>query len=155
MIVGCTTAAKHRRMRERKVQFLRIWNPLFCLALQRVGRSFWLEFKFHLMHVCHQERSFFVAILIVIIFYTDMGHAVQSRCCRKRRHDMSVLNNRPNPLLDIDFLFQTTCHSLEYDSLFKVYTYSYISSCTTVGQRIDTLENDTWSEMGKHCRAAD
>ena len=37
----------------------------------------------------------------------------------------------------------------EYDSLFKVYPYSCVFSCTTVRQRNDILGNDTWSEMGK------
>ena len=33
----------------------------------------------------------------------------------------------------------------------ELYPYSCVFSCTTVKQRNDTLGNDTWSEMGKHC----
>ena len=39
---------------------------------------------------------------------------------------------------------------LRLDSLYKLYPYSWVFFCVTVKQRNDTLENDTWSEMGKH-----
>ena len=43
----------------------------------------------------------------------------------------------------------------EYGSLFQLYPYSRVFSCATVKQRNNTLGNDTWSEMGKHCNATE
>ena len=41
----------------------------------------------------------------------------------------------------------------EYDSLFQLYPYACVFSCTTIKQRNDSLGNDTCSEMGKLCNA--
>ena len=68
----------------------------------------------------------------------------QAYCLDKHDHHV-ILANRP--------ISDHVSLPRECDSLLKVHPYSCVFLCTAVEQRNDTLGNDTWSEMGKHCHA--
>ena len=83
----------------------------------------------------------------VFLFHTPCGSLENKNLCSSCIH-IFVFSSWPKV-----FPFQTTCHSLENNILSLSFIHIHVSYHATIRQRNDTLGNDTWSEMGKHCHA--